>query len=605
MQPNNAEKNKKVIGAIRERVNSYFSSQAYGAYKNMCDAVNDAIHQKYRDGEQTTRSGFYLATMGASYEAMLDSFATTYGLAKPLFIADPKKMQSEGMASKLQTFANHAWDGMGEDKTGGLSQWMQVARDVPLYTMGVAYIKWTRYGGIYERPTKSEAGAWGSFLSFSPEYQVLLNGPEIERIHPLRWFGFWSRGEKLPWEGCLREYSLSDVAMMVGDDNYDQEAVKALMAKLTKSAGSKDQNYHDTWQETNSQGKRNTVTVYEYWGDLQNCAEYEKDSKEYCVICTDDAVLRFQPNLMYGFRPFVRVRSNPQNDMPFGRGILTPNMAHLKIQNLMVNLGIDDVVTRMHNGWAVWERYVKNVDDFANPEGTNGIVYMADDAPAEKLPRRIGGESSGILKDMMNINELTEVDRQAAGFTNQQLGLGGGVQGNTATEARLREVNGNRKLRGAIVNMALTGLVPSIRRIVLLSIRNTNEIERSNLTYDGKPFSITNDEAIQIWDNNLVDIHDSVLNDPVEESTNLAEFLNVAKDVLIQMQDPTPMMNMIKDIGRKKRLNVDKYFPEALPPQVGQAPQPQAMPPQMGDVPEDLMAPTSMPTESSLEGAYA
>jgi hypothetical protein len=153
--------------------------------------------------------------------------------------------------------------------------------------------------------------------------------------------------------------------------------------------------------------------------------------------------------------------------------------------------------------------------------------------------------------------------------------------------------------------MALTGLVPSIRRIVLLSIRNTNEIERSNLTYDGKPFSITNDEAIQIWDNNLVDIHDSVLNDPVEESTNLAEFLNVAKDVLVQLQDPGPMMNLIKDIGRKKRLNVDKYFPESLPPQVGQSPQPQAMPQQMGDVPEDLMAPNSMPQESSLEAVNA
>ncbi len=599
-------KAKAIIKAVKERKDQYYQSDAYRFFNMQSLAVEDAVAQRYREGEKMTRSGFYLATLTAAYEALLDSFSDTYGRARPLFLCDPQKVGGEDLAQKQQNFLNRTWDKMGRDKTGGLPQWLKIARDVPLFTMGVGYTRWAKFNGIFERPQINKVGAWGSTLDFKPQFQVLLNGPEIERIDPRLWFGCWTQGDDLPWEGCIREYTYQDAAAMLMDQGYLQPAVQQLLKKLEKGNVGSDtatQNRQSGSGMREQNGIKKAV-VYEYWGDLTNCKEYEGDPTEYCVICTDDLLLKFNPNYMFGYRPFFRARSSPLNDSPFGRSILAPNLPHTKIQNLIVNLGIDDVVTRMHNGWAVWSKYLKSIDDFANPEGADGLVYMTDDAPSDKIPRRIGGERSGILDDAMRINEVIGVDRQTSGFNNQSLGHKDGTTGDTATQARLLEASGNRRTVGAIIQMAITGLMPAGKRINMLAIRNTSEEERRSMSYDGKPFSVSNEDAIQIWDNNIVDIHESVVTNPAAEAANLAEFLTVAKDALLQVPDASHLMNLIGDIGRKKGLNVDRYLPKigpGMPPQVGAPPgmPPQGMPP--GAMPPEM--PQEMTEEAPVEMA--
>lgn len=589
-----------------QRKDAYFRSNAYQFFKRQGEAVNDCVDQKYRVREQTTRSGFYLATHTALYESIMDGFVQIYGNAKPLFLFDGQKKDLDDLALRAQFFLNRVWENMGQENTGGTCQWLALARDVPLYSMAVGYTRWRRELGYINMPVKTP-GANFDMLRWEDRYDVLFNEPEIERIHPYNWFGDW-RCHIPAWEGIVRKWTLQDAQGLVEKDaenpEYNQQAVQQLINDLKSGKVEQDSDYwssNDRSNPVDTDTGGHTQDVVEYWGCLNHAKGMENDPREYQVICDRKRIYRQRVNNIPGFRKIKRVTSSGLNDSPFGRSLLAPMLPHTKIMNLMLNLGIDDTVTRMHNGWAVWDEFLQNPDEFVNPEGTDPIVYMDHGAPKDKIPVRIGGEASGILRDTMQIYQFINQDKQRTGPSDTGLGAAKPTGKETATASRLFAQADTKRERAAITYMGLYGLIPIAKNVNYLALQNTPPIERRKISYDGQDFAITNDDIIEIWNNNLFGIHDSILDPQENQSLKLVNFLTLSRDVL--MQDPAglpKLLNIIRDAGRKSGIrNIDRYFPESTPPQVT-TPQPEGQPgsplssPLPGQPPAAVPAPGQM-----------
>lgn len=569
---------KKIINGVMERKNDYFRSTAFSLFKEQGSAVNAAVDQRYREGEQTTKSGFYLATTTSMYEAIIETFSQSYFEASPLFVFDSKRMNGEDLALKAQRFHNRVWANMGADNSGGTAQWMQLCRDVPIFNMAVGHPRWKRMGGMVEKPIVSQ-GAWSNSIEWSTEFDLLLNEPDIQRIHPFNWFGQYDKGQDLSYEGFLDEWDMSIVAALMKDDSYKKDNLEKLAEEMKKGQNEWD---NDFFKESTDRfalnSKKTPVTVY--WGSLNHIKGLEDDPGEYLVICDSKRIYKMAVNRIPGFRQLIRVRSNVLNDLPFGRSLLAPSLPHTKIMNLYANLGIDDTVMRMHNGWAIWDEFLVNPDEFLNPEGTNNTVSMRKDAPPGKIPQRIGRERSGVLDDMLQMYQLINRDNEAAGLTEQAKGLKAAKR-ETATGQMLDAKADDRRVRSAIITMAQTGLKPIAKQVLMMALRNTPEIERRNLSYDGEVFDVTNQDMAQIWNNAFFDINDTINKNQDTEATKLVNFLGTSREIL--MQDPRGLeylQNMLRDIGRRSGLsNVERYFPENTPtPIQSQTPQPQGEP---------------------------
>jgi len=568
--PNSKEQ--MIIDHVMGRKKSYYNSNAFQFFQRQGESVISAANQTYRPREQTTRSGFYLATHAALYESQIETFSQIFSQADPLWIFSSKKSGGEEIAQKSQFAMNRMWDNMGANNLGGVQQWLALTRDVPIYAMAVSYQRWIRRTGYVQKPSlKMDQQAWSEIIDWSSEFDVMQSEPEIERVHPYNWFGDWRSGRP-PWEGILRRWTLADILPLKDDKSYRN--IDKLIERIQKNGQELDTDFFQVQDRNNGDTRENNreADMIEYWGLINQVEGFEDDATEYQIICDDQWIYKIAANPMPGFRPINRTVSSPQNDSPYGRSLLAPNLPHTRIMNLLTNLGIDDVVTRMHNGWAIWEQYLENPDEFLNPIGTNSPVRMTPNATEKHLPRRIGGESSGIMRDMLNIDQIVNTDKQRAGDTDQSLGLRD-EKNETATGRLILKNADNKRTRAAIINMVRTGLIPIGKQLNLLFMKNTPEMERQNLSYDGQAFSITNNDIVQMWNNNYFDIHESVVHDQETEQLKLTRFLELSRDILLQ--DPRglqPLLNTVRDIGNRMGIpNVEHYFPKDVPPQVNQA----------------------------------
>jgi hypothetical protein len=574
-------KEKAIVEGIESRKDDYFSSEAFSYFKEQGNAVSAAVDQKYLSGERTTRSGFYLGATTSQYEALTQHFSKTFSDPRPLFIFDSKRMGGEDLALLAQRFLNRVWDNMGVDNSGGVPQWIQLCRDVPIFNMAVAHPCWKRVGGYKEKPVVNE-GAWAPIVEWSKEFDILLNEPDIQRIHPFNWFGQFDRCRDLSYEGFIDEWDPCIVAALLNDESYKQENLQKLAEEMKKGQRENDDNFYSSDKNKAKSNTSRSATVTVYWGTLNHIKGMEDDPNEYFIICDSKRIYKMKVNHIPGFRQIVRVRSEILNDFPFGRSLLAPSLPHTKILNLFTNLGIDDTIMRMHNGWAVWEQFLVNTNEFMNPEGTNNTVRMRKDAPADKIPKRIGGESSGVMNDMFQMYSLIKRDNETVGLSDQAKGVKS-LKKETATGQLIDQQADDLRVLNSVITMSQTGLKPIAKQVLMMALRNTPEIERRNLSYDGEIFSVGNKEMIQIWNNSFFDIDDSVSVNQENETVKLINFLGQSREILLQNPNGLEyLQNMIRDIGRKSGLlNVERYFPEHNPPtipsQTTTSPQPGAV----------------------------
>jgi hypothetical protein len=591
-----------IIAYCKYQFESYHRSTAFQNWRRQSEAISDAVEQRYRTAEQVTRSGFYLAALRAEYDGLKEGATNIFAKANPLFIYRKKPGFQQDTVDKIQQHVNDEWDAMS-----GMDKFQEILDDTWIFGSGISYTKWQSVQKYGQFPVVVPQVWGGTMIDWQEGFQTILNGPELERIHPLNWAGDYRKSRDLSWEGCMREWRIADVQRLKGDRMYLQDGVGALLASMRDKKSTTDPYfYHPDNANGGLPHQTSPRTIaYEYWGDLTGVKGFEDDPHEYVVMWADNNLLRFNYNPIYiggeQFRPFTRTRASVFNSFPQGRSPLAPNLTHQKLQNLMVNLSVDDILIRQHLGIALWADQLENPNDILNPEGARGFVWMKNNANPNLLPRLIGEGRSGIMQDSMEfMDRFIKPDQQKSGRSDTAQGLKEGAQNGTATAAQIMASIGSRRDSAGIATICKTGIRPIGRHLTMLTCRNRT-------MKDLQKFS--NEELIGILQNNNWEEHDSITQDPYQESMNKAEFYNMAKDVIMQVVtangDASHVIEFLRDIARDKGIKPDdfnRYFPLAKPPEAGGPPgQPPGMPPpQQGGA---LPALGSQPAQAPMASA--
>lgn len=591
------EQAKDIIGFCKSQIDDYYRSEVFQGWRAQGEAIGDAVEQRWRTGQQVTRSGFYLAALRAEYDGLKEGAVNVLSKANPLFIYRKQPRGDQSVADQIQAHVNQEWDTMD-----GLEKFLEITDDTWIWGAGISYTKWQTLEGYGQFPVVVPS-AFGDMIDWQEGWQAVSSGPELERIHPMNWAGEYVKNRGLSWEACLREWEVCDLQRLKGDQRYLQPGIEKVLQNLREGKSTRDSNYYHPFRSNEGGMPRGVakVVAYEYWGTLTGVKGFEDDPHEYVVIWADDQLLRFNHNPIFiggeRFRPFVRTRSNPFNNFPMGRSILGPNLTHQALMNLMVNLSVDDIIIRQHLGLAVWADAMENPNDLMNPEGARGFVWMKNTAGPNMFPRFIGEGQSGILRDSMDfMDRFILTDMQKSGLNNTSQGLKEGSQNGTATAAQLQASMGNKRIQSALTQICKTGLRPIAKHITLLTLRNRPMAE---LPFD-------NQAQMQALTYNNWEEHDAVTKDPYAEAMNKAEFYNMFKDVALQLVqangDASHLIEMGRDIARDKGIKPDdfnRYFPSARPPEVGQGPAYTRQPQPGGALPAQATPTAQAPTASA------
>lgn len=591
------DKKKALVEYVDQQFAEYTNSTAYSNWKLLCDNVMDAAEQRYRPGEQLTRQGMYWAVMRAQRDGWREGAVETFGMAKPLFLYKPRRGVQQDLANRAQEVMANLWDDID-----GLTKWLLLFYDSVDYSMAVAYTKYCHYYEEVEAPVEKKE-VWGKMLDWEPEFSLVADSPDFIRIHPYNYRCSLRTGQGiLGWEGCEWEWDASDLHSMLGNEAYNQAAIKRLIEKLGKGEiGKKSRDFYDKNQAyTGEQGSGNRLYAKEFWGKASGARGYERDAHEYAILTCEGEVLRCDINYLrigrQPWRPFKRVRLDPMQDLPYGCHVLAPTLSHQRMKNLMNNLVADDLVIRQHLGLAVWRGALENPNQLLNPEGAREPIFMRHDAPIEKIPRFFADQGSGVVRDAIQFDrEVVERDLQIGGLPYQSLGLGGGAQGGTATEQRYLANNANRKSRRSIIWSVETGLKPIGKDLLLLLLRNNAPTD----------LRLSNEEFKQIFFNNFWEASDVITTDMVSQNMALANWGQVALQKLAEIttkdRGADHVVSYLKDLGRTMGIpasRLDEYLPTPAPPDLSQPkaqPGPQGRPAQ---VPPGMI--DAMPAQSPL-----
>lgn len=561
-----------IVEFIENKFEEYRRSAFFQNWKLLCENIRDAVDMRWRPGEQLTRTGLYIASLRAARDGFREGFIDTFGQARPLWAYKPRRKVDPERIKAAEEMMENTWEDID-----GLSSWYAQLDDAIDYGMGVSYTSWCRYGGESEKPVV-QTQAWGDALEWQDSWDILLNQPDIGRIHPFNYVGDPRTGSKLSWEGCEWEWTMSHLAGFQSDPKYIKSAIAHILklfeeGKIDYSS----ETYYNVADQMGGEKPEDKVYAKEYWGSLRGIKGLERDTNEYAVTVCQGKVVRFNVNKIRGprvWRPFKRTRLGVLNDLPIGQHLLAPMLTTQRFKNLLLNLGADDVIMRQHLGLAVWANKLKNPNDLLNPEGARGVVFMRDEATVNHVPRFFADGRSGVLQDAFQLDERFEKFEQMAGLNHQALGMGtGGEQNQTATGQRFLASTANRRSRAALLNALETGLKPIGKDIMLLKLRNQPP----------EDLQLTPEEHKEIWDNNFWEATDRVAWDQAQMSMAMANFGQVA---LQKMSEIAPaqggadhVVEFIKDTGKMMGIPnawVDRYFPKGMPPQVGAVP---GMPP--------------------------
>lgn len=606
------EKRKAEIASfVENRFQEYRRSAFFQNWKLLCENIRDAVDMRWRPGEQMTRTGLYVAALRAARDGFREGFTDTFGQASPLFVYKPRRGVPQDRINRAQEAMDNTWEDID-----GLSSWMAQMDDAVDYSMGVSYVHWERAGGEREKPVVTTQ-AWGDALEWQDDWDILLDQPAIERIHPFNYACDSRTGSKLSWEGCEWEYSPEHLAGFLSSPQFDRGAITRVMAKIAegKVTGGSNTFYNTADQSGGQKPTDRIVYAKEYWGNLRGITGLERDNCEYCVTVCEGEIIRFNVNRIRAprtWRPFNRTRLCPLNDIPIGLHILAPSLTHQRFKNLLLNLSADDVIMRQHLGLAVWPSQLKNPNDLLNPEGARGVIMMKDSANPNLVPRFFADGRSGLLQDVFSLDDRLDTTNQMAGISNQALGQSGGeTQNQTATGQRFLANTANRRSRAALISAVRTGLKPIGKSIMMLTLRNKPP----------EDLRLSPEELREIWDNNAWEASDLVTWDQTQASSALANWGQVA---LQQMSGITTkeggadhVVEYMKDLGRYMGVpaaRLDVYLPKGgRPPEVGAPGQPppggppqgaQPVPPKAQEAGEDPMVDSAM-TDEEMQNAMA
>lgn len=582
MSSNLSAKQIKVIDYIEGLNMAYTVSPIYQNWQRLNDNIIDASNQQYRPGEQLTRQGMYFGIMRAQRDGWREGAIEIFGQAKPLFTYAPRRGVDPNLASRVQETTQEIWADVD-----GLLKWYALWNDAVDYSMAIAYTKYCKYHGEYEKPTVTD-DIYVERLEWKPEYEALMDTPDFLRVHPYNYRCAVGGGTP-EWEMIEWEWTIADLRAMEEETPYNKAAVKRLIDRMIKGEiGSGDsKNYYDhAARKFGESTPLKRLYAREFWGRLSGCEGYEGDSQEYTVIVCEGEILRFTRNLLRigrkFWRPIKRIRLDPMNDLPYGGHVLAPVLPHQRMKNLMLNLAADDLVIRQHLGLAVWPNALLNPNQLLNPEGAREPLYMSKDAGVNQIPRFFADQSSGVVRDVMGFDrDVIERDLQVVGLPYQSLGLGGGAQGKTATEQTYLANSSSRKMKSCVINSLESGLKPIMADMLGLLLRNNPP----------EDLGLTNDDHIKIFENAYFDADTSLTTNLAAQAAAMAQWAGIAMKHMTEIapseapESADHVARFLKDMGRAMGLStvaMDQYLPDRPAPQIQTQQPPQgAMPPGM------------------------
>lgn len=589
--------------AVREYVqrikHDYYEADAFKKYKKRCETLKYLVNQLWENGKKTTKFGFRLAMMRATYDNYRDAMHDLFDLDEWVYLTcmnhDPQQKQ---YVDQLQGFINNLLRQINYKR-----MWYRRIDYLPDYGWSPAFGEF-QYGEGYELRANKDYQTAGQ-LPFNAAWATILNKPASRPLHPYAWFtssptvaeGFSGQGYMKRW--YLRDvYAAEKKQTKDGKPLYNPKAIAKLKEMLGKKQQERDPNMPESrGSDINDQDlrydqgmKEPYVDVTYFHGCIGGCRGHYDDPAVYTLEVTKGLTLRFAEDpLGYQYEEITHAKTHAYRSSPFSRSLLDGTREHQRMSDLLLNLGIENQVDAMHRFWWLNEDDLLDPNDFYNPRGLNTFVLAGRENA--RAPQMIEGASSRTLQDMQQLFGLIRHDQQLGGMSDQEAGLGqqGGPGGekSTATEASILKSANSKKVRATCKRISEEAMIPEIKYLTLQALLFYTPQQLRATTKDGQVIPMTDAHFQAFVSNAEFRVNDHVTRDSDSEALKSYNFWMSATKLSQQLGQPEYAIKIIRAYGKKLGIEeLDDILPEPqLPTITSQGPGGPALPGQPGAVP--------------------
>lgn len=614
------ERTRDVLDYVNRFANAYYDSQEFAKYKQKTSTIKYAIDQEWEPGTIKSKYRFKFAVARGANDNIINSVEDLTDVENWVIIHPLQSgKEIKKMADDMEDFANNL---LYKIKFG--EYFNDRFAYIPAYGWSIAYDEFLYSEGYRIKPKVDSQSVNG--ITWDKLADTLCNEPRGKIIHPYNWFGelnkpVWKQSN----QGYVCKWYARDVVQAMakvdgeGRPLYNKKALNNLLKMIETGKGELDIRYSDNpnrdskyKEDIQNDNIENSVNVRFYIGTLNGAKGFYDDPNTYNVVYSNTLVLRFAEEPIDNVSPFNHMQTHPKTDCPIPRTPLDSMIPHNKINDTLINFGIENVIDSMMRFWSFNEEDYINPEAFKQPPGLNVILYMKN---ANVKPPQVSEYKTTSLESYERLNQMIERDRQRStmGTTDLESGVQGKTADKTATATRAMYEALDKSTRAMIKRVIKRSVVPEIKYFIVLALQHFTSEQFRFVNRDGDEISITPELAINFMQNMTLKINDSITRNRALEAANLESFLTFAMQILPQLQSPATAIDLLRMFAREKGIkSVDLILDEpikdpqaegeAIGGQPGQdmlpAGQQQAIPPPQ---PGQMMPPPQTPQPGAMQ----
>jgi hypothetical protein len=554
---------------VKSRKAEYYDSDQFKTYKKRCERMKHLVNQSWEAGKKPHKYGFRFGIARAAQDNYTDALTDLFDLDE--FVACTPLhggKESQEYASQMQDFINNMLQGIGYKKT-----WWDRINYLPDYGWSPAYSDFVYQEG-FQPIVNVKSQTQGGF-SFDRKWTTILNQPKSMVLHPYNWWGNPNCSSDHQYQGyTVRCYLPQLLAMKQKVDDkgmplYNLDAIDAIMQKMAKGESKADPHFtvagdRDLVKSSDQKNAMPFTDVTVYTGTLEGCKGHDGDFNTYIIECCDGYMLRFAEDALSGmFSTMTHARTHPFRNSPFSRSFLDAIVPHQSINDLLMNLGIENQVDGMHRMWAYYADDLLDENELKHPRGLNSFLELRDKTSMVPKPLEFG--QSAALKDMESLFGVLEHDRQRVSMSDQEIGIPGNGQGDTATQASILKSAGTKKIRACAKRISAGALIPEIRSLTMLALMHSTPDKLRITSRDGQIIQMTPEHVQQFLTGLDMQVNDNVTRDKWEEAARKAGFWGNALKMLGTLSQPEYAIRLIRREAREagfKKDEIDEIVPE-------------------------------------------
>lgn len=607
---------KTVLEYIQRIKSDYYEADQFKKYKKRCESSKYLINQLWESNKKSTKFGFRLGMMRAGYDNYRDALHDLFDLDEFVYLTPQQKTpQQEEYVDHLQGFTNNLLRQIGYKK-----MWFRRLDYLPDYGWSPACMDFRQSDGYQIRPNSKFKPLGAAEIPFDQAWGTTLSKPISKALHPYAWFtGNLDQSHEFATQGYIKRWYLADVWMAGnkkthdGKPIYNDKAIERLKTTLGKKQTQRDNNMpesrgqdiNDVASKIDPTNKQSYVDVTYFHGSLAGCMGYYDDPTVYIIECTKELMLRFvEDPLGSTFEEITHAKTHAFRSNPFSRSFLDGIREHQRMSDLLLNLAIENQVDSMHRFWWLNEDDLLDPNSFYNPRGLNTFIQASREGA--RPPQRIADERSGSLSDLEQIFGILDHDRQLAGPTDQEAGLGDSGPQNggksTATEASILKSASSKKIRATCKRISEDAMIPEIKYLALQALLYYSPEQLTASTRDGKMIQLTPEHMKAFINNSEFRVNDHVTRDSDSEALKNYNFWMSALKLSQNLSTPDTAIKIVRSYGRKLGIeDLDDIVPAPMPVDLTQQP-PNGMPP--NGMPQGGSAPLTPPTMAQPQPTF-